>query len=239
MKNNFFRKDLNLKKRWWHRLFLVIFILSFISILGNEIISYKDGLGFQRWERTSTLNERIDTQLSSVEELLQKDEKISDSDSPYVLNIKDLPYDSFVLDNVYCSNRIDDQIEMLMMNKGIDQLLIREVYGRYENIPLDDFKRYLKNNKINCVTTDSYTSFDPSGSATRKLRFLEPDEKFQNEYAFYKPSTSQTILYLLGTSLLMLLAYGAIFGMIIVIYYKVLLYIVFGNQKSINEKKIE
>ena len=85
-----------------------------------------------------------------------------------------------------------------MNNEDIDHLLIREVYGRYNNVPLDDFTGYIKDNGIKCITIDAYTSFDPGGNATGKLRFLEPDKKFQKDWAFYKPSSNKTILHLFG-----------------------------------------
>lgn len=39
--HNFFRKDLKLETRWWHRLFFVIFIIFFLFVLSfviNEMV---------------------------------------------------------------------------------------------------------------------------------------------------------------------------------------------------------
>lgn len=233
MKNNFFRKDLNLGGRWWHRLFLVIFFASFILAL-YTIYDYFDSLIIPQYEIVNSVNDRITTEVNQIRELKKPNEIVEELyDRPgasYHLNV---PTDKSLYDDIYCSNDLESKVTDVQNKSGISTLYIRDVYGR-NDVPIETFTDYIKKNNIKCLLPNAYTRYDVNRQEDGKLRFLEPigsDSLFSKDLVFYKKSDFLTVLYVLKISLLVI----AGFITTVVLYYKVLLYVIFGSKKNDNK----
>jgi len=226
---NFFRKDLNLKNKWWHRLISILFVfLFFISVI-SAFVEYFDGNGFAQWRQTNTLKDRISSDVNTVGSLVKQGEKLEEiGASDYTLNLNDLTYNGYVASNAYCSTEIQNHIEDIKYERKIDHLFITNLYNT-KDVSIEDFSKYINENAINCINVNAYTAYDNAGQETGKLTFLEPDKKFQNDWAFYEKSIPKTVLYLLGYALWIVVSFLLIFVVIAVIYYKILLYIIFGK----------
>jgi len=236
MKNNFFRKDLNLKNRWWHRFLFVVFIFSIVlyTIYNLALYSTSDmfrGGKAQQWEKVETLNDRLTSELNTINTLIKPGEKIAEDNRTYVLNDKIDEYYKHVLSDVYCSTKLVNNIEKIKNGTKIQNLFIRNKYGK-NNVPLKDFTEYIKQNNIYCLSKDAYTKYGYNKQITGKLSFLEPDSTYQNNWSFYKKSTSKTVVYFLEMILSVLAFSSIIFVTIIIIYYKIILFIIYGNKNK-------
>ncbi|MFZ2975295.1 MAG: hypothetical protein WA055_01525 [Candidatus Moraniibacteriota bacterium] len=234
---NFFRKDLNLKNKWLHRLISISFVLLFFVSVISVFVDYFDGNGFTQWTQTNTLKERINSDMNATGNLVKQNEKLEEIGAPaQTLNLNDLPYGDYVLNNVYCSTEIQNHVGEIKNERKIDHLLVRDLYDK-NDVSIEDFNKYIKENNIDCIAVDAYTTYGNNSQETGKFTFLEPNKKFQNGWAFYKKSIPKTVLYLLGYSLWTVTSLLLIFIVIAVIYYKILLYIIFG--KATNEASRE
>ncbi len=226
---NFFRKDLNLKNNWWHRFVSILFVLLFFISVISAFVEYFDGNGFAQWAQTNTLKERINSDINTIGNLVKQNEKLEEiSASAYTLNLSDLSYNNYVASNAYCSTEIQNHIEDIKYERKIDHLFITNLYNT-KDVSIEDFSKYINENAINCINVNAYTTYDNAGQETGKLTFLEPDKKFQNDWAFYKKSIPKTVLYFLGYALWIVVSFLLIFFVIAVIYYKILLYVIFGK----------
>lgn len=223
--NNFFRKDLNLGGRWWHRLFLVIFFATFVWALFtmyDDLFSTSHPY-IPQWKVVSTVDERITTEVKQIRDLKRFGERVEERDRSYALN-SSTEEDSLYAD-FYCSTDLENQISAVQNISGIENLYIRDVYGR-NNVPIETFANYVRDNDITCLIPDAYTI-----SENAKLRFLEPlgpNSLFGKDLVFYEKSGFLTAWYVLQMFLLVI----AVFVGIAIIYYKVFLYIVFGKRKK-------
>ena len=236
MKNNFFRKDLNLKNRWWHRFLFIFFILSFVVFTIYNIMLYSvsdmfRGGSVQQWSKVDALSERITPEINSIGAYIKLGEKVAEDDRVYVLNDRPDEYYKGVINDVYCSTNLADNIIKIKNIRKINNLFIRDLYGT-RDVSLGDFQDYIKQNNIYCMIVDAYTKYDVNGQIDGKLSFLEPDRAYQNNWSFYKKSTSKTILYFIEMVPIILAVSFLIFAMITTIYYKIVLYIIFGNKKN-------
>jgi hypothetical protein len=107
--NNFFRKDLNLKDKWWHRLLSIVFIFSFVISVAYNLITYsvsdmfRGDVGIQKWRNVESLSARITSEIKPISALVKTGEKIGENDRTYVLNDQPDAYYKGVLNDVYCS----------------------------------------------------------------------------------------------------------------------------------------
>lgn len=223
MKNNFFRKDLNLSNYWWHRLFLVIFIVTFLGALYEmyEDLFESNHLYIPQWKVINSVEERLTLEVKQIYQLKRSNERVEERDYPQALNSKDT---DLRFDDIYCSSDLENRITEVQNKSGVSTLYIRDIYGR-NDVSIEVFTNYIKKNNIKCLIPDAYTYSESS-----RVRFLEP--MFYNDLVFYKKSNFLTTLYVLKEFLLII----AIFLIIIVLYYKVLLYIIFGSKKIKNSK---
>ncbi len=233
MKNNFFRKDLSLSSRWWHRLLLVIFLVSFVWAL---YATYDDLFStnhpyIPQWKVVNSVEERITPAVKQIRELKMSNERVGERDRSYSLNSNE---DDSLYDDIYCSSDLENRIAEVQNKSGINTLYIRDVYGR-NDVPIETYTNYIKKNNINCLIPDAYTRYDGNGQENGKFRFLEPvgpDSLFYKDLVFYEKSDFLTTLYIIKMFLLII----AVFAIIIVLYYKVFLYIIFGSKKIDNNK---
>lgn len=243
MKNNFFRKDLNLSGRWWHRLLLVIFFASFILAL-YTLYDYFDSLIIPQYEIVDSVDDRITTEVRQIRDLKKPNEIVEERyDRPGASYHLNASTDKSLYEDIYCSTDLENRISDVQNKSGISTLYIRNVYGRNldsfsdpsYNVPIGTFAKHVQENNIKCLVPDAYTRYDVNGQEEGKLRFLEPigtESVFYKDLVFYKKSDLLTTLYILKISLLVIAGFIAA----IVLYYKVFLYIVFGSKKIDNNK---
>ncbi|KKQ85065.1 MAG: hypothetical protein UT09_C0051G0003 [Parcubacteria group bacterium GW2011_GWF2_38_8] len=226
------REDLNLKNRWWHRLLSIVFIFSFVIFVAYNLITYsvsdifRGDVGIQKWRKVEAMSERITAEVRPVSALVKIGEKIGENDRIYVLN--DLPdaYYKGVLNDVYCSTELSEKFGVIKSARNIDSLYIRNLYKR-ENVSPEIFSNFIKQNDIKCLIADAYS--DTNGG---RVTFLEPDKSYQNNWSFFEKSSAGTILYFLEMIPIVLVFSFLLFAGIIIFYYKIFLYIIFGSKKK-------
>ncbi|GEM_PF-1350843 len=230
MKHDFFRRDLKLGGRWWHRLFRVLFILAGILSLTVHIGMYSDsnmfdGSGVQQWRKVESLSERISPEIVSVGSYLRNDEKIGEDNRTYVLNDNPDDYYDLVTDDVYCSTELSERFLEVKSARGTESFFVSKSILR-EEVSESQFVNFIERNNINCLIVDAYTESDGG-----KLTFLEPQKSYQDDWSFFEKSASLTVLYYVKMVLSVLFINILIFSMILTAYYKVFLYVLFGNKK--------
>jgi hypothetical protein len=217
---NFFRKDLNLGGRWWHRLFLVIFFVCFAwALYAMSKDLFADNHSYvPQWKVVDSVDERLIPEVKQIRDLKKFGEQVEEKDRSYALNLRaDSIYDDF-----YCSADLENKILNVQSQSGITNL-----YLNRKNVSMEVFVNYVRDNDIKCLIPDAYTSSDNT-----KLRFLEPlgpNSLYGKDLAFYEKSNFLTAFYVLKMLLLVI----AIFFGIAIAYYKIFLYIIFGKKKDI------
>lgn len=216
--SNFFRKDLNLGSRWWHRLFLVLFFICFSSALymmSSDLFSDNHPY-VPQWRIVDSVEERLTPEVKQIRDLKKIGEQVEEKDRSYALNSGD---DS-LYDDFYCSTNLENKISEIQSKSGITNL-----YLNRKNVSIESFENYVRGNNIKCLIPDAYTSADNT-----KLRFLEPlapNSIYGKDLVFYEKSNLLTAFYILKMLLLVI----AVFTGIAIAYYKVFLYIIFGKKK--------
>lgn len=212
---NFFRTDLELNKRWWHRLLAVIFFASFtwsMFVVFHDLI-FNDHPDIPQWKIADSVNDRITSKVVRISDIKKLGEKIAERGSSFTLNL-DRPT---IYDDFYCSSNIEDYINEVQEKSGI-----RNLYLNKQPSTIEDFTRYLEQNNIQCLVPDSYSLL------TGEIKFLEPlgsDHIFGDDLVFYEKSIFLTVFY----TLRLLSIITLVFLGIIITYYKIILYIIFGR----------
>jgi hypothetical protein len=216
---NFFRKDLNLGGRWWHRLFLVFFFLCFawaLWMMSSDLFTENHPY-IPQWKVVNSVDERITAEVKQIRDLKKFGEQVEEKDRSYALNSGD---DS-LYDDFYCSTDLENRISEIQSKSGITNL-----YLNRKNTSMETFVNYVRDNDIKCLIPDAYTNVDDT-----KLRFLEPltpNSIYGKDLVFYEKSNLLTAFYVLKMFMLVI----AIFAGIAVAYYKIILYIIFGKRKE-------
>ena len=230
--NNFFRKDLNLKSHWWHRLLSIVFIFSFVIFVAYYLITYsvsdmfRGDVGIQKWRTIEALSERITPEIKPINAFIKVGEKIGENDRTYALNDQPDEYYKGVLNDVYCSTELSEKFEVVKTARNIDSLYIRNIYKR-ENVSPEIFSNFIKQNDIKCLIVDAY-----SDTNRGRVTFLEPDKSYQDNWSFFEKSSIKTIVYFLEMIPIVLIFSFLVFVGILIVYYKIFLYVVFGNKKK-------
>ena len=221
---NFFRKDLNLGGRWWHRLFLIFFFIAlawaFYS-MSSDLFSGNHPY-IPQWKVTDTLNERITVEVRQIRDLKESGEKVEERGSFYAFNSGgdgDSRYADF-----YCSSELENKITEVQSKSGISTLYIRDIYDR-NNVSIETYAKYIRENEVICLVPDAYTV-----SGDKKIRFLEPlgqSSLYGKDLVFYKKSNFLTVYYVLKMFIIVI----AVFVGIAIAYYKILFYVIFGKIK--------
>lgn len=227
--SNFFRGDLNLGKKWWHRLLVVIFLLAFWFRLSNLLIdSNIFDFSTRTYQKVENLSSRITTKLKSKDELTKPWEIFNkwETFSRYNVISKETKdyYDQL---NLYCSTELYKHIDELMQRAKIYNFCIYGSNCANGGISVEIVKEYVKNNNIYCMHTDLYEQFP---------LILVPDKKYQEIYWFYKITFSSRLSGMRNI-LRQIWIFTIIFSIIIIIYYKIILYIIYGNPKNKKKKK--
>ena len=216
---NFFRKDLNLGGRWWHRLFLVIFFLCFAwALYAMSSDLFADNHPYvPQWKVVDSVDERLTPEVKQIRDLKKFAEQVEEKDRSYALNSGD----GSLYDDFYCSTDLENNISEIQSKSGIANL-----YLNRKNVSMDMFVNYVRDNDIKCLIPDAYTNADNT-----KLRFLEPltpNSIYGRDLVFYEKSNFLTAFYVSKMLLLVI----AIFVGIAIAYYKIFLYVIFGKRKE-------
>lgn len=217
----FFREDLNLMNRWWHRLFFVIFIIAFISTVVVVISSMVNDNQLPKYRKIGMLSSRMTDSVQLIGNLVRPNEKIA----VYEHNL----YGSYLGKNFYdgnggwllkqqyyCATNISNHIEEISQITGV-----KNYKGNSELVSLDEFKAYLVDQDANCVENLRLEPVNFLGNIQNTLTWgLEADDM-----AVWQVSVLKTIFAIQVP--ILFTAIG--FTLLIVIYYKVFLFIVFGK----------
>lgn len=206
---NFFRKDLALNKRWWHRLLSVIFFLALLYFL----VEVWD-TPLPKYNSIGYLNDRMSSNLQLLPELIGSNEKVG----VYENNLHGDSYEKnegWLLrqPNIYCSDNIANNIENISGKTGV------EVYkgnGPSEYISLEEFKNYLLKQNAKCVSVNVING----------TKVISWEVFVGNDLKVWEQSFFASFVYILKESLLVILS----FIVLLVIYYKIFLYIIFGKK---------
>jgi hypothetical protein len=96
----------------------------------------------------------------------------------------------------------------------------------------ETFSNFIKQNKVQCVMVDAYTKYDSGEQEIGKLYFLAPAGEYQDNWSFFRKSPLLTALYYVEMFLVTLGISFVVFALILVFYYKIFLYVVFGSKKE-------
>ena len=211
----------------------VIFFCLFVGFVSYNLIIYsvsdvfRGSVGVQKWKKVASLSERITSEITTVGVLVKKGEKIAENDRTYVLNDEPDGYYSLVLNNVYCSAELSIKVEEIMKERKVNNFFLQSDDGQRFPVSLETFVNHIKQTNIRCLTVDFYTGSDYS-----KISFLEPDKSFQDNWSFFEKSPIKTAIYFLEMVFVVLAFSVALFAGIAVLYYKIILYIIYGNKKK-------
>lgn len=215
---NLFRKDLNLGRRWWHRLFLVIFFVCFawaLYMMSSDL--FVDNHPYvPQWKIVGSVDERITAEVKQIRDLKKFGERVEEKDRSYALNSS--TDENSLYDDFYCSTDLENKISEIQNKSGIVNL-----YLNRKNVPTETFVNYVENSGMKCLIPDAYTYSDDT-----KVRFLEPlgpNPLYGKDLVFYEKSNFLTAFYVFKMFLLVI----AVFVGIAIVYYKIFLYIILGN----------
>lgn len=243
-----FREDIDLSKKWWHRLFKVLFVLSIISlaVYAATILVNSYERIVNRWGYVESLSKRLSDgthsgQVFFINQLYKDDEVITEkkmygddyypsiTSKEYLFPMKamfllggDYSKDNFCSDELYKKIENIADINKIKLFSPIDPTI------RSLSADLAAFTTYLKDNSfsIKCVMINSYTVEGEDGTDA-KLTFLEPINTY--EYNIYRYSNG---LHFFILSFILALIGLLIYTLaVILVYYKIILYIVFGSKK--------
>ena len=221
--SNFFRKDLKLKGYWWHRLFFVVFVVAFIWIDWTTISNMLDDAQLPKYTKVGMLSDRMNSEIRLIGSLVKPEEKIAVFEHNLYgkYNGKKL-YDGnggwLVKQEYYCSKNVSEQVEKITARTGVNYY--KDNTGL---VSLTDFKSYLAQNKAECVQILDLDSVEHFGNVKKALSWgFEP-----GGMAVWQESLVKSVFAVLQT--LFFVALG--FIILLVIYYKVFIYIVFGGKK--------
>jgi hypothetical protein len=214
---NFFRKDLHLENKPWHRAILVgyiVFIL--IGVCITYELTFSDDRKFDRIEPLSKYYTNQAKTLLQIEKSVKPSYRVGEEN--YFSTYGNTEYDVYKY-NVYCSNNITNGIDSYTYGEQkVNSFMLEDLNGRRVEASKERLTQYIKSNNVKCISVDAYT--DTFGN---KLSFIEPYEK---TYWFYEYSTFGTFL-----NFLINLWYIVLIGVIsVIIYYKAILYIIYGKQ---------
>lgn len=237
------KDSLGLNKKWWHRFLKVIFIVSLISLAIATIVSLVNSYPsiVNEWNYSSTITGKLNSsdysgKIVQINQLYGEEEIISDNDiyaNDYFPNLNDkellLPYSSPIFSTdmeSFCSNKLDKQIKEIAEENDINLFSTINPTVKTLSPNIEAFILYLNTNDIRCAMVDSYTMENDDGT-TYKYTFLRPVDT--SEYSIYKYKNNFTGF--LSTIFLGLIVFFVYFFVVIFVYNKIILYIIYGNKK--------
>ncbi|PIV47042.1 hypothetical protein COS21_02070 [bacterium (Candidatus Gribaldobacteria) CG02_land_8_20_14_3_00_41_15] len=218
--HNFFRKDLNLKNRWWHRLLFVAFVVAFVAVVWGVIADTLNSAQLPKYTKVGILSDRVDAEIRLIGNLVQPGERIG----VYEGNVYGNSYNQnggwLLRQEYYCSKNISSKVEEISAKTEINYYK-----GNLDLVSLSDFKNYLAQNSALCVQVLGLDNPERYGNVKKALSWgLEADDM-----AVWAPSTVKSVFAVLQS--VFFIALG--FLVILILYYKVFLYIVFGKNAKL------
>ena len=218
--DNFFRKDLKLHNYWWHRLSKVLF---FFAVFGYAVLIVTDAyteLGKTDYKKISLFSERVNENLVPLKDVVSDLERIGSTKNSVVGSHYD-GWGGYVLskEHTYCATNIYDQIDAVSHITGV-----YHYKGDKDLVSLNEFKEYLIDEDAFCITSVEFGGYtlDYYGvpKALGREWFID-----NNTYIW---AEGRLIPYKL--ILMYLVEFFAIFFIVLLLYYKVFLYIAFGRR---------
>lgn len=209
-KINLFREDLELNKKWWHRLFKILFIVSLLIFIWKFYLIFLEESA-NHYKKVAELEDRLTDKVLKIEDLLKYWEKFMDSGW--------WTKENYWNKNIYCSNKLYDteNIKYIINETWIDNF--DRLYINKNNTSIKNFSDLIKNNDIKCIIKDN-----------AEVDFLNPMKEF-NEFWFYKKSQFQYLIdsVFLWQFLINLLLYIIL---IYIFYYWIIMYIFYWKKSS-------
>jgi len=172
-----------------------------------------------QWKVIDSVENRLTSEVKQIRDLKKYGEQVEEKNRSYAIS----PEDELLYDDFYCSTELENKIQDIQDKSGITNL-----YLSRKNTSIENFTKYIRDYDIVCLIPDAYTYSDNT-----KIRFLEPlgpNILYGKDLVFFKESVLLTGLYITKVFLYVI----AVFAVIAVVYYKVFLFIIFGNKKKDN-----
>ncbi len=113
MLRNFFRKDLNLQSYWWHRLLLVIFIISAVPLIFFLTKKNFEHFEFPKYKEICKLKDRLDSRILTIDELIQTQELCAHYLSDLYIPGSSHSKEDWKKYRIYCSKSIASKLNKL------------------------------------------------------------------------------------------------------------------------------
>ncbi len=218
MLNNFFRDELNLQKKMWHRALMVLYFSVFFIAMGIcGFLTFEDQKYFRRVEPISNYFSSTNKTMNQITSNVNNNYYVGNEN--FFSTYGDTEFDVYK-DNVFCSNNIYDDVDLY--TKGgykAENYMFQDGNGKRVPTSKENLVNLLKEKNIKCLSLDSYTTV--SGD---KFTFVEPYLNGQ-KYWFYEYSFLGTLGNFAINAFYIFLV--ALF--ILVFYYKVFIYIIYGK----------
>ena len=211
---------MNLKNRWWHRLLFVAFVVAFVAVVWGVIADTLNSAQLPKYTKVGILSDRVDAEIRLIGNLVQPGERIG----VYEGNVYGNSYNQnggwLLRQEYYCSKNISSKVEEISAKTEINYYK-----GNLDLVSLSDFKNYLAQNSALCVQVLGLDNPERYGNVKKALSWgLEADDM-----AVWAPSTVKSVFAVLQS--VFFIALG--FLVILILYYKVFLYIVFGKNAKL------
>ncbi|MGB4076605.1 MAG: hypothetical protein WBK28_02785 [Minisyncoccia bacterium] len=246
--NWIFKSKEDLPKKWWHRFIKVLFILATIAygiyLISFLVTSYSRVV--HEWSYVDSVSSRLNKEpysgkVVSIHNLYGDSEVISEKyayqmDGSLAGKRVFEPFSAIFLEDSqsFCSDELYKHIGNIASTNGVK--LFSTANPTFERLyaDVDVFSTYLENNSfsIKCVMLDSYTITNENDT-TSTFPFLRPVETSDYSIYSYKDNTSGFILLVLLSAVFFLFCILCT----ILIYYKVILYIVYGKIEKPSSKE--
>jgi hypothetical protein len=208
--NWLFRSDLELNKRWWHRALLSFYFIALtLTLVTTIIISFTDE---KQYIKVSPISEYFNSRTVKLQEIIESNPNYKLGEVNHFSKYGNSIYRTYI-ENTFCGKDIANGLDKYTVgDKIVSDFMVNRKY-----VDIKTLEENLLSTKTECITIDSYN----------RAYFIEPYEDAK-EMWFYEYSLSKTIL-----NTFIYISYAIlVFLSILVFYYKVVLYVIFGNKKN-------
>jgi hypothetical protein len=243
--NWMFRSKIDLSTKWWHRLFKVLFVVIILTSAVFLIIFLSDSYNriVHQWHYVESLSSRLASDSYSgravpLKDLYEENEVITDreqlSGTSFSLADKEYlqPYSPIFLEDIqqsksFCSDKLYEHIDDIASTNNIKIFSTVEATPSRVYSDVDAFITYLENKFLfdtNCVMLDRFTRYNDDDTTTM-ISFIRPVDTSRYIIHSYRYSLDRFIFMTLSSIAFFLFCILCT----ILIYYKVILYIVYGK----------
>jgi hypothetical protein len=240
-----FGSEIDLSTKWWHRFFKVLFVMTILTSAVLLIIFLSDSYNriVHQWHYVESLSSRLGDSLYSnkvvpLKDLYGEDEVITDREQlrGTSFNLADReylqPYSPIFLEDIqqsksFCSNELYEHIDDIASANDIKIFSTVEATPSRVYSDVDAFITYLENKFLfdtNCVMLDRFTRYNDDDTTTM-ISFVRPVDTSRYIIYNYRYSLDRFIFMTLSSIAFFLFCILCT----ILIYYKVILYIVYGK----------